>query len=311
MSRLVNRLHNKFLNIIKYHYPYLWCRYLYKQQLGKKADFNHPNDINEKIQWLEFFTDTSLWTTLADKFRVREYVKERVGNHILIPLLGIWDNSENIDFNILPNKFVIKPNNGSYDCFIVHDKAKTDCEEIRKKLSRSIKFPFGYENAEPHYLNIKPCIIAEKLLESNDPWGLVDYKFWCINGKVHHIFVCGERDSVTHKCKWVYYDTTWTRHENKISDKYRNDFDCPKPPNFEKMIFYAEQLADGLPEVRVDLYNIDGNVYFGEMTLTSNYGMIPFYTQDVLDEMGALCRLPKRHISEKIKCFLKRWIPLL
>lgn len=305
------QVYNKLLNIIKYHYPYLWCKYLYKHQLGKKADFRNPKDINEKIQWLEFFTDTTHWAMLADKLRVRNFVKERVGEHILIPLLGTWEAAENIPFDSLPEKFVIKPNNGSYDCIIVNNKSEVDFDLIRGRMAHSLKFPFGFENAEPHYLRIKPCIIAEQLLETNNPKGLVDYKFWCINGKVHHVFVCGERDSVTHKCKWVYYDINWTRHIDKISEKYRNDFQCPIPQNFQTMIKYAEKLSYGLPQVRVDLYNIDGVIYFGEMTLTSNYGMIPYYTQEVLDEMGVLCVLPVRSIGEKLKCFFKRWFPVI
>lgn len=305
------RITNRYWNIIKYHFPYLWCKFLSKKQLGKFTNFNHPRDINEKIQWLEFFTDTSQWALLADKYAVREYVKERISDDILVPLLGKWDCAEDINFDSLPQKFVIKPNNGSYDCVIVQDKMQIDCEAIRKKMAHSLKTPFGFENAEPHYTHIKPCIIAEKLLETHDALGLIDYKFFCLNGKVHHIFVCGDRDVVNHTCDWVYYDTDWKRYEDKIAPPFRNDFACPKPKGFELMKVYAELLANGLPQVRVDLYNIAGQIYFGEMTLTSNFGMIPYYTQDVLDEMGDLCELPQRSVKEKIHTFFKRWMPVL
>lgn len=300
-----------YIHFLKHRYPYLWCKKLYKESIGRPCNFSHPKDINEKILWLSFFTDTSLWTTLADKYAVREYVKERIGEEYLLPLLGKWDNAEDIDFESLPNKFVIKPNNGSYDCCVVTDKSKADLEEIRRKMDFSLKHKFGYEGAEIHYTRMKPCIIVEKLLESDEIGGLVDYKLWCFNGKFHSGFICANRDNSQHRVDWNYYDCNWQRYPQNITEKFRNNFECPKPQNYELMIEYAEKLADGLPQARIDFYNIKGKIYFGEITLTSNYGMMPYYTQSVLDDMGAHCTLPERSFKEKWTTFCNRWLPKL
>lgn len=300
-----------YCHILKHRNPYLWSKRLYRETFGRSANFSDPRDINEKILWLSFFTDTSMWSMLADKYAVREYVKERICDDILVPLLGKWDTAEDIDFDSLPQKFVIKPNNGSYDCVVVKDKTKVDCESIRASMHRSLQIPFGYEHAERHYLDIKPCIIAEELIEDPIHSSPIDYKFWCINGKLYSIFVCGNRDTAKHTVDFVYYDKNWKKYLERISEPFRSSFECPRPKNLELMIQYAEKLAEGLPQVRVDFYNIDGKIYFGEMTLTSNYGMMTYFTQEVLDEMGDLCVLPKRNMREKISTFIKRWKPLV
>lgn len=310
IKRLYNSLNYRFWNLIHWHFPFHWAKHIYRQELGKTVDFSNPRDLNDKIQWLEFFTDTTLWSRLADKYRVRQYVVERMGDDdILIPLLGKWNTAEEIDFDALPDKFVIKPNNGSYDCVIVTDKYNYDLEEIRKKMDKSLHTKFGLGNAEPHYLRITPCIIAEQHLETSSPLGLIDYKIWCFNGKAFLIFVCLNRDNVTHHASFMTYDLEWNRHPEFISDSFKSDASCPRPLNLERMIEIAETLSQGLPQCRVDLYNIEGKIYFGEMTLTSNYGMMPYFTQEVLDKMGELCHLPIPSRTESFKCFLRRYIP--
>lgn len=296
---------------IKHHFPYLWSNKLHKKVLGRPSDLSHPHDLNEKIRWMMFFTDTSLWTTLADKYAVREYVKERIGEKYLVHLLGKWDLADDIDFNSLPDKFVMKPNNGSYDTVIVTDKSKANLNDIKEKMNRSQTHKFGYENAEPHYLRIKPCIIAEQLLDTNAPEGLVDYKIWCLDGKPYCIFVCVGRNPETHHAEFMVYDLDWNRKPEFLSDTFRNESSCPKPDELDEMLSIAEKLAKGHPQARVDLYNIDGKIYFGEMTMSSNFGMMPYFTQEVLDDMGAHCTLPKRSLKEKVTTFIHRWTPLL
>lgn len=308
---IIDRFKNRKNWLIKRYYPFLWSRILYKRNLGKVANFNTPRDLNEKIQWLMFYTDTSIWSKLADKFAVRQYVEEKVGSSILVPLLGKWDSAEEIDFDNLPEKFVMRPNNGSYDTIICKNKSKVDCEEIRKSMAFSLQHRFGFENAEPHYLKITPCIIAEKLLEDKDNKGLVDYKIWCFNGEPYCFLVCANRDSVTHHADLVYYDINWERHPTFLSEKFRNDTIIPEPSNLNEMISIARRLSQGFPQVRIDLYNIDGKIYFGEMTFSSNFGMMPYYTQEVLDDMGHQCILPHRSLKEKISTFIQRWFPTL
>lgn len=297
--------------LISHYFPFWWSRHLSKRWLGKITNFSNPRDLNEKIQWLMFYGDTSQWPLLADKYRVREFVRERIGAEYHVPLLGKWDKASDIDFNSLPDKFVIKPNNGSYDTVIVRDKNKSDIEAIRSKMAQSLRNPFGQETAEPHYRRIRPCIIAEQLLECDTPGGLIDYKIWCFDGKPHCVFVCANRDNIHHTTNFVYYDLNWKRHDEYLSKPYHNKFDCPPPANFCKMIDLAIKLAEGLPQVRVDFYNINGRIYFGEMTLTSSCGMMGYFSQKALIEMGSLVTLPSPSIATKVKTWGRRYLPQL
>ena len=300
-----------YQEFIKHHFPFLWSKHLSQVVLNRATDFSNPKDLNEKIQWLMFYTDTSLWTTLADKYAVRNYVCARIGEKYLVPLLGKWNRAEDIDFDALPDKFVIKPNNGSYDTIVCKDKRLANLDEIRQRMGYSLSHKFGYENAEPHYLSIKPCIIAEQLLETNNPAGLIDYKIWCFNGKPYCFLVCANRNVEKHHVDLCYYDLDWIKYEDKISDNFKNKYDCPQPSNLQEMLNVASKLSEGLPQVRVDLYNINGKVYFGEMTMSSNFGMMPYYPREVLLEMGNKVVLPQRTFREKVKTFYKRWFPLV
>lgn len=309
MDRLCKFIKNKYWNFIHYHFPYFWAKRLYQLELGKKINFSSPKDINEKILWLEFYTDTRHWSNLADKYKVRKYVQARVSPDLLVPLLGKWGNADDINFNLLPIRFVIKPNNGSYDTIIVSDKTQVNWNEIKKHLQHSLHNKFGLENAEPHYLHITPCIIAEEMLEADNDQGLIDYKIWCFNGKPYGILVCIGRNPITHHANLTYYDLQWNRHNEYISEPFRNDCICPKPKNLIELLTIASKLSEGLPQCRVDLYIVKGKIYFGEMTLTSNYGMMPYFTQEILDDMGEHCKLPKRTFTDRYYSFKTRYLP--
>lgn len=306
---VIEKLHWRYIQFLKYHFPFFWQKRLYKETCGKVADYSHPLDLNEKIQWLMFYTETSIWTRLADKYAVREFVNERIGSQYLVPLLGKWNNADDIDFDSLPDKFVLKPNNGSYDAIICHDKSKADFNDIRMRLNLSLRRRFGYDTAEIHYLRIPPCIIGEQMLETNEIGGLIDYKIWCFNGKPYAIFLCANRDNVHHTTDFCFYDLQWKKHPEFITASFQNDFDVPCPENLDELLQVATKLSEGLPQVRVDLYDINGHIYFGEMTLSSNFGMMPYFTDDVLKKMGNQFKLPERSCKEKITTFCRRWLP--
>jgi len=170
-----------------------------------------------------------------------------------------------------------------------------DTKAVEKKLRRAYKAKFGQQKGEPHYFNIKPCIIAEKFLEQkNDPWttSLVDYKIWCFDGKPAYIWACYSRSK--HAVYVETRDLEWNYFPDKsvFTDHYRDGKGAvPRPKCLEKMIDVAARLSEGFPQVRVDLYEIDGKIYFGEMTFTSNGGYNDFYTQDFLNELGDLVKL--------------------
>lgn len=269
----------------------------YKRHTHKNMNWENPEDLNQKIQWLKVYGDTSQWPKLADKYLVREFIKEKGYEDILIPLLGVWNDAREIDFSKLPNKFVLKPNNGSADVIIVKDKSNLDIQEVIKKLNWSMKHRFGLENAEPHYFKIKPLIVAEELLEQNDNLSeesLIDYKVWCFNGTPNCVCVyCNRKGGQVQKST---YDLNWQCHPEMAVVNFHSQpgrEDIPRPKNFEKMLEIAKVLSQGFPEVRVDFYNIDGKIYFGEMTFTGAGGFIDFYTEDALVKLGKLVILPK------------------
>ena len=177
--------------------PKTLAQHLYKKRLGKRIDWDNPKDLNEKIQWLKFYSDTSEWTRLADKYEVREYVKEKGFGENLVKLYGKWDKAENIDWVSLPDKFVMKVNNGSGDVVVCSDKKKLDINEVSKYFNKMLKRKYGFSTAEPHYLDIPPCIIAEEMLDvSKQPIvssSLIDYKIWCFEGKPECVWACYNR----------------------------------------------------------------------------------------------------------------------
>lgn len=266
----------------------------YKKVFGKELNWEHPHDLNEKINWLKLYSDTSKWSDLSDKYKVREYVIEKGLGRILVPLYGKWDNPDDIDFSILPNSFVLKSNHGSNDIIIVRDKSKIDRNYTLTLLRKAYRQKFGLEKGEFHYLPITPCVIAEQLLEQNDPWttSIVDYKIWCFSGKPAYIWTCYSRTK-----KIVYVETrdlNWGYHPEKsiFTPHYRDGKGIvPKPKCLDDMLFIASVLSEGFPEVRVDLYEIEGKVYFGELTFASNAGYNNFYSQDFLNELGGLIKI--------------------
>lgn len=262
-------------------------RYLLK--FKRMPNLKEPKDINEKLLWLEFNTDTTRWTELSDKHLVRRYVEEKGLSDILVRQYGHYYDANDIDFSILPTSFVIKTNNGYGTVLLIKDKTTINEHTLKEKLNDWLKEPFGYTTGEPHYTHIRPCIVIEEMLtnDNNTSTSLVDYKLWCINGKVYSCFLCTNRDIEGHKahfCKYTVPD--WTRHEEAMSPAFRQHENVPCPLRLNDMIRYAEILSMDFPLVRVDFYEVEGKVYFGEMTFTSNGGRMSYYTKEELLRMG-------------------------
>lgn len=285
-----NGLSEWYLDVLKHHFKRQYATYLYKRQLGREINWKHPKDLNEKINWLAFCTDTSEWTRLADKYLVRDFVKERGCEEILVPLYAKYDCVEDIQYEALPSKFILKLNNGSGDATIVKDKATIDKDKIARRLLKALNSNFGLDSAEPHYLKIKPCIIAEKLLE---PIGgeLTDYKIWCFHGKPFCIFTCSNRNIINHTADYNIYDIQWNKQDCGLPLRFRNEKDIPCPLHLDRMLDYAHKLSDGFPQVRVDFYEVDGQIYFGEMTFTSMMGRMQYFTPEYLRLMGEQIQL--------------------
>ena len=292
---------NKIINKLAYlrklflgkYFPKKLADELYCKYTRKKEGINwlHPKDLNEKINWLKFNSDTSLWTRLTDKYEVRNYIKEKGFENILVRLYGVWESASLIDFDLLPESFVLKTNHGSGTVWIIRDKQAVNWGGLVKDIDKSLKDVFGYCTAEPHYKGIKPLVIAEELLSDECPFSksLVDYKVWCFDGEVFGTWVCYNRIGYDTYTEW--HDVDWKyRPEWSVFNEHYKDGKgiVPCPQNYEYMIAVAKKMSLGFPQVRVDLYNINGEIYFGEMTFTSGGGYMNFYSKEALDQMGKM-----------------------
>ena len=267
------------------HHPILLARIRYYVRFKKPLHLKSPQTLNEKILFLSLKTDTTLWTRCADKYEVRDYVKECGLEDILIPLVGVWEHATDIDFDKLPDEFVLKATHGSGDIKVVTDKTRLDIPKIVAEFEDDLKHQYGALESGHHYMRIHPRMIAEEMIH-NDPEtakissSIIDYKIWCFNGKVYWLWACANRDE--HTTEVMTYDTDWNAHPEYsiFENDYRHGEILPKPKNLERMIEVAEKLAKPFPCVRVDLYNIDGKIYFGELTFTSYGGLQDFYTDE-------------------------------
>lgn len=269
---------------------------LYKRKSGRDINWDNPTDLNEWINWLKFNADMSEWARLADKYAVREYVKERGLEDILVKLYGVWENPDDIDFASLPVSFVLKSNHGAGTVKLVYDKNTVSWSKLKKECKKWLKMHFGPLTAEMHYSMIKPKIIAEELLDVKNQAitssSLIDYKIWCFNGVPYIFFVISNRTKETIEVDC--FDMEWNNRNDMIAYNHHiipSSIHVPKPQSIEQMIEIASKLSSGHPQVRVDLYEIGGNPKFGEMTFTSNGGYMPYFTKEALLEMGARIHL--------------------
>ena len=278
------------LDYISKHHPKLDVYIKHWWIVGRPLQWKKPRYLNDKINWLKFHADMSVWARMADKFAVRGYVKERGCEEILNTLYGKYDSVEELmdDWSNLPNSFVIKSNNGVGSLALVKDKNNQSIEEIRQ-MAQDMLSCTTWNSAEPHYSLIKNCIIVEELLTDESikefSCSLIDYKIWCFNGKPYCIFVAYDRILNTSHHYFKCFDLDWNEHKEYMT------CDSPKvqinrPKNLNKMLEYASRLSTGNPQCRVDLYNIDGKIYFGELTMTSQGGFMDYFTKEYLFAMG-------------------------
>lgn len=261
----------------------------------KPIDWDNLQTLNEKIQWLICFSDTKEWTRLADKILVREYVREKGLQDILVPLVGTWKDARDIDFDQLPDKCVLKCNHDSGSTIII-DKAKGfEKEAIIAKLNGRLREKYGYNACEPHYNAIKPCILGEEFLDL-DSRGIstsaIDYKVFCYNGEPDIILVVYNRN--TDYVELETRDLEWNhRSEWEATHGYyrKGRGIIPKPDSLSQMIEVAKKISKGFPQVRVDFYEVKGKLYFGEMTFTSDCGRMPYFSEEYQKRAGALIDL--------------------
>lgn len=277
----------------------LYLKILYKIVLKKKLDLKNPKTFNEKLQWLKLYDRNPEYTKMVDKYEAKEYVSSIIGEEYIIPTLGVYDKFEDINFDKLPNQFVLKCTHDSGGLAICKNKKELDIDSLKSKIERRLRYQYFYSGREWPYKNIKPRIIIEKYMEDKKNEDLLDYKFMCFNGKVKCSFVCSNRNS-EEGLNVDFYDLNWNKMPFERHYKISN-VEIEKPKNYELMIKLAEKLSENTIFLRVDFYEINGKVYFGELTFYPGSGCEEFTPEEYDKILGDWIKLPKRKKEENEK----------
>jgi len=274
---------------------YIFLQIKYRYKFNKKLDLKKPQTFNEKLQWLKLYDRNPEYTKMVDKYEAKKYVANIIGEEYIIPTLGVYDKFEDINFATLPNQFVIKCTHDSGGLIICKDKTKLNIKETRKKINKGLKRNYFYTGREWPYKNVKPRIIAEQYMVDESGTELKDYKFFCFNGEPKLLFVAKDRPYAT---KFNYYDMDFKKLPFKQHYKNFNDY-IEKPKGFEKMIELSRKLSKDIPHVRVDFYDINGKVYFGELTFYHLSGFEKFEPNEWDKKLGDMLELPRERKVEK------------
>lgn len=288
----------KITRILPSLFPDSWyLKAYYFFEMGRELNLDNPVLYSEKLQWLKIHGRKPEYVTMVDKVKVKDYVVSLIGEDYVIPTLGVYDSFEDIKFDKLPDQFVLKCNHDSGNVIVCKNKQQLDINNARKVLTDALKTDYYLLGREWPYKNVKRKIMAESFLSApNEPFynhlGMTDFKFSCFDGKVNDVMVCLERESKD--TKFYFFDKDWNLLRYNIRGKKAPDgFTIPKPQNFKKMVEIAEILSTNIPYLRVDLYNLAGKIYFGEMTFFPNSG----FDRNLLEETeyiyGEMIKLPK------------------
>lgn len=285
----ITKLWEASSNLIKSDKLYLSVEYALR--FKRRLNLDNPQSYNEKLQWLKLYDRNSLYIELVDKYAVKQYVTNLIGPDYVIPLLGVWNSPDDIDFEKLPNQFVLKCTHDSGGLIICRDKKKFNKEAAKKQLRNLLKNDFYFKTREWPYKNVPHKIIAEKYMVDESGYELKDYKFFCFNGVPKFCFIACDRDTPNEETKFNFYDMNFNLlpftngHPNSTEP-------LKKPIGFEQMKELAALMSKGIPHVRIDFYDINGHVYFGEFTFYHWSGFVPF-EPDIWDyKIGALINLP-------------------
>lgn len=266
-----------------------YLKILFRYRMHRKLNLENPQALNDKLQWLKLNDFKPVYTIFADKYEVRNFIANKVGEDYLVPLLGVWDTIDEIDFEKLPEQFVLKCTHDSGGVVTCRDKTKFDKDAAIKKLKHCYGRNYYQNSREPAYKDVKPRIIAEKYLVDETGWDLKDYKIFCFHGIPTYIEVDYNR-SVRHMLNA--YDLDWNFLDFCDSSPNDRNADIKKPKKIDKMIEIAKKLSEGTEFIRVDLYSIDDKVYCGELTLYPGSGFIQFNPMQTDYELGKLLSLP-------------------
>lgn len=249
----------------------------YKMKIGKKLNLKNPTTFNEKLQWLKLYNRNPIYTVMADKYLVRDYIKEKIGEQYLVPIIGVYNNVKEIPFSDLPNRFVLKCTHDSGSVILCKDKNAFDFEDAKKRLKKRLKKNSFWWAREWPYKNIKPRIICEEYLEDGKNDFLPVYKFFCFNGapKIIQQIQNDKQENETVD----YFDTNWNRI-NMIQRFPNSKTPLGKPEKFDEMLEIAKKLSQGVPFLRIDLYIVNGSIIFSEHTFFTDAGYSIFEPEE-------------------------------
>ncbi len=271
----------------------VYLRFTYFIRMRKVLHLKNPKTFNEKLQWLKLYDRNIEYTKMVDKAKVKQYAARMIGEQYIIPTLGVWGSLDEIEFDKLPNEFVLKCTHDSGGVIICKDKAKLDIKKIKREMGKALKSNYYLSGREWPYKNVRPCIIAEKFIADE----MQDYKLFCFNGVPKITLVCSERFSDT-GLKEDFFNMNW-KHLNMKRSKYPNSEKIIKKPiHYEKMKEYAARLAKNIPFVRVDFYEINGELFFGEITFFPASGFEGFEPERWDLKLGSWICLPD--VSKKV-----------
>lgn len=272
----------------------LYLQWIYYLETGNHINWKNPRRYNEKLQWIKLYDHNPLYTTLVDKYEVKKFVAANIGEQYVTPCLGVWNKAEEIEWEKLPNRFVLKTTHdgGNNGVFIVRDKSLIDRRKLFKKINHSLHRDTFVLGREWPYKDVQRSVFAEEYLEGADG-DLRDYKFFCFGGDVKYLYVATERQSGG-GVKFNYFDADFNALDLWQSHP-RSEKPIEKPALFEEMKALAARLSNGLPEVRVDLYEVNGRIYFGEYTFFSLGGFASFHPDKWDFIFGANIQLPAKN----------------
>lgn len=272
-------------------FPYYYAKMYYKKRTGRKLNYKNPQDFNEKLFWLQRYWRHPLVTECADKYLVRKYVENKGFSYTLNELYGVYENTGQIKFEKLPNQFVLKCTHGCGYNIFCDDKSKLDLDKTRAQLNAWLNSKYGKNTAEFHYQAITPKIICEKYLQDKNH-SLLEYQLFCINGKPQFFLARNDLGVAGHNSTAESYSLRWERIDMRRNENLEVSL-IKKPKNIDLLLNIATKLSEPFPQVRVDFYEANGDLVFGELTFSTSGNVLSNYKDDVVFEMGKKLILPE------------------
>lgn len=291
---LLRRIVNKF--VLRYRNSFsdkAYLRLMFWVRMGKRLNLKNPQTFSEKLQWLKLYDRRPEYTIMVDKVKAKEYVASKLGEEYIIPTLGVWENPDEINFDALPDRFVLKCNhNSGLGMYICRDKSKMDVEKVKEGLRKGLAQDYFIGNREWPYKNVPRRILAEQYIDPEPGmFDLPDYKFFCFDGEVKALFVATDRQNPNEDVKFDFFDADF--NHLPFRQGHENAAIMPKKPrNFEMMKKVAAQLSKGIPHVRIDFYEVGDRVLFGELTFFHFSGFMPFRPEKWDKWFGDFLKLP-------------------